>query len=227
MKVFKDLYKETISSENLFRAWKVFHRGKARKKDVMEFEYSLEQNIFKLHRDLRNRRYKHGPYKGFYITDPKQRHIHKVTVIDRVLHHSIYAQLYPLFNPTFIVTSFSCRIGKGMHRGVAWLDSALRKVSRNYTQPCFVMKCDVKRFFDNLDHNIFLSILRKRFKYKDMMWLIAEVIHSFSSGRSNLLERKELSLENLTSQLFAYIYMNEFDQFIKHKLKAHYYGRHN
>lgn len=223
--MFTKLFEQTISTENLFRAWKEFRRGKASKRDVMRFEYQLEQNIFELHRDLKSRKYSHGPYQGFYITDPKQRHIHKALVRDRVLHHAIYNKLYHLFNPTFIATSFSCRIGKGTHRGVFWLDKVVRKVSRNYTQPVFVLKCDIRKFFDSVDHSVLISILSKRIRDKDMMCLLVEVIESFCSGYSNLFDKKGIPLGNLTSQLFANIYMNELDQFIKHTLRASYYAR--
>lgn len=152
---------------------KSFVEVKQRKKDVMRFEYRLEQNIFELHRDLRDKSYSHGPYKGFYITDPKRRHIHKAVVRDRVLHHAIYIKLYMLFDPTFISTSFSCRTGKGTHRGVVWLENATRKVSKNYTQPCFVLKCDIQKFFDSVDHTVLIAILRrkiKRYRYTAIAW---------------------------------------------------------
>lgn len=223
--MFFSLYKEIISTRNLFHAWKEFRRGKGNKKDVMSFEYHLEQNIFQLHRDLRDKKYEHGPYEDFYITDPKRRHIHKALVRDRVIHHAIYKILYPIFNPTFIATSFSCRIGKGNHKGVLWLEKTVRKVSRNYTKPCFILKCDIRKFFDSVDHNALIRILNKKIRDKETRYLLDEVVRSFSSGASNLFDGVGLPIGNLTSQLFANIYMNEFDQFIKQKLKIKYYAR--
>lgn len=225
MKTFTNLYDEITSVRNLFLAWKEFRRGKTKKKDVMRFEYRLEQNIFDLHRDLRDKSYRHGPYKGFYITDPKRRHIHKAVVRDRVLHHAIYNKLYMLFDPTFINTSFSCRTGKGTHRGVEWLYKTTRKVSKNYTKPCFVLKCDIQKFFDSVDHTVLLEILRRRIKDADTLQLLDEVVASFASEQSNLFARKGVPIGNLTSQLFANVYMNEFDQFMKHTVKAKHYAR--
>jgi retron-type reverse transcriptase len=225
MKTFTNLYNDIISAKNLFRAWDVFQRGKTTKKDVLRFEWKLEQNIFELHRDLKSKEYRHGPYKSFYITDPKRRYIHKAIVRDRVFHHAVYSNLYPLFNPTFIATSFSCRIGKGTHRGVLWLEEKTKKVSKNYTNQCFILKCDIKKFFDSVDHNVLISILDERIKDEEVMCLLKEVIESFSSGLSNLFEKKGIPLGNLTSQLFANIYMNEFDQFVKQDLKVKYYAR--
>jgi len=223
--MFVSLYKEITSTQNLFQAWKEFRKGKGNKKDVLEFEYNLEQNIFHLHRDLRDKKYEHGPYKSFYITDPKRRHIHKALVRDRVIHHAIYKTLYSIFNPTFIATSFSCRIGKGTHRGVTWLEKTTRKVSKNYTKPCFILKCDIRRFFDSVDHNVLIRILNKKIRDKETRCLLDKVVRGFSSGASNLFERKGLPIGNLTSQLFANVYMNEFDHFIKQTLKAKYYAR--
>ena len=225
MKTFTNLYNEITSTRNLFLAWKVFRRGKTKKKDVLRFEWELEQNIFALHRDLQQNKYRHDTYKGFYITDPKRRHIHKATVRDRVLHHAIYSRLYPLFDPLFIATSFSCRVNKGTHRGVLWLEQATRKVSKNYTKPCFVLKCDIRRFFDSVDHSVLIRILNGVIDDVEVVALLEEIIGSFSSGASNLFERKGIPIGNLTSQLFANVYMNEFDQFMKQELRVTYYAR--
>src|SRR6056297_3223718 len=106
MKVYNNIFKDIVSLENLFLAWDEFKKDKRHKLDVQKFEFKLEQNIFALQRDLNNKAYQHGPYLGFYITDPKLRQIHKATVRDRVLHHVIYKILTPLFEPAFIANSF-------------------------------------------------------------------------------------------------------------------------
>jgi RNA-directed DNA polymerase len=118
MKTFKKLFDNVCSPEALFSAWDEFKRDKGRKTDVLDFEKHLEQNIFQLYREIRGKTYRHRPYEGFYIYDPKRRHIHKASVRDRVLHHAVFKVLNPIFEPTFIPTSFSCRVGKGTHRGV-------------------------------------------------------------------------------------------------------------
>lgn len=112
MKKLANLYSEIIDTKNLFLAWHVFRKNKKKKKDVLAFEWALETNIFTLNRELAVQTYRHGPYTGFYITDPKRRHIHKAIVRDRVLHHAIYSRLYMLYDPTFIDNSFSCRNGR-------------------------------------------------------------------------------------------------------------------
>ena len=225
MKIVKNIFNQIISEESLFSAWDTFKKDKRSKKDVLQFEWNLEKNIFQLHRDLQSKRYRHGPYSSFNINDPKPRNIHKATVRDRILHHAVFTALNPIFEPTFIANSFSCRVGKGTHKGVDTLNQIARGVSRNNHRPCFALKCDVKKFFASVDHRVLLGIIRKRIRDEDVLWLLEEIIGSFSSDYSTLFERKGLPIGNLTSQLFANVYLNAFDQFVKNELKIKRYLR--
>lgn len=231
-----NLFNNICSAQNLFSAWDEFKVGKGKKLDVLEFEKRLEQNIFKLHRDLCNQTYQHGPYEGFYISDPKRRHIHKATVRDRILHHAVFRELNPVFEPAFISNSFSCRIGKGTHKGVEALATMLIKESYNNRRNCYALKCDIRKFFDSIDHQILFEILKKKIKDKKALFLLDKIIQSYATNLDFARERereRELScstqkgipIGNLTSQLFANVYMNEFDQFVKHTLKVKYYAR--
>ena len=197
-------------------AWYEFKRGKGKKQDVQEFEFNLEDNLFSLHQDLKSKNYRHGDYLSFYIYDPKLRHIHKATVRDRLLHHAIFRVLYPIFDKKFIYDSYSCRLHKGTHRGVLRLRQFTRKASANYRSSAYVLKCDVKKFFASINHDILLSLIEKEILDYDVLWLIEEILKSYKSG---------LPLGNVTSQLFANIYLNELDQFMKHQLKEKYYIR--
>lgn len=190
MKIYKNIFSEIISLENLFSAWSEFKKDKANKPDVLEFELNLEKNIFQLHHELENREYKHGPYKKFYISDPKQRRIHKASARDRVLHHAVFKILNPIFEKTFIDTSFSCRVGYGNHKGVKVLENALRKTNKNGTQPCFALKCDVKKFFDSVDHEILLAIIRKKIKDENAMRLLENIIESYNTPPTRERERE-------------------------------------
>ena len=194
MKFYTDIFNEIISLENLFLAWAEFKKDKLKKKDVLEFEWNLEPNIFELHRDLKYHRYKHGVYTSFNICDPKQRKIHKATVRDRVLHHAVFRVLNPLFEPAFIAHSFSCRVKKGTHKGVNSLAYFLNKVSKNSHKPCFALKCDIKKFFDSVDHEILLSIISKMIKDEDTIRLLKEIIESFPpKDPSRERERERIS----------------------------------
>lgn len=218
----KDKFEKIVSVDNLLEAWKEFERGKKNRKDIQEFSLNLMDNIFSLHRDLFNHTYKHGGYQAFKINDPKPRDIHKAAVRDRLLHHAIYRILYPFFDRIFIADSYSCRIGKGTHRAINRFRSFTYKVSRNNTRTCWILKCDIRKFFASIEHDILLSILREYIPDRNIIWLIENVVESFSSENNKNIG---LPLGNLTSQLFVNIYMNKFDQFVKHKLKIKYYIR--
>lgn len=214
-------YEEIIAPDNLLAAWPEFLPGKRDKKDVQVFGARLTDNIIELHDDLANLTYTHGGYLAFNISDPKPRHIHKATIRDRVLHHAVYRQLYPFFDKTFIADSFSCRFNKGTHKALNRFREFGYQVSRNNTRPGWVLKCDIKKFFANIDHKVLLEILAGYIPDQNIFWLLDKIIGSFYTGGLS----KGLPLGNLTSQLFCNIYMNEFDQFVKHKLRAKYYVR--
>ena len=215
-------YSSLISIENLFQAWEEFKKGKHGKHDIQILELHLEDNIFDLHHRLKNKTYRHGTYKDFYVNDPKRRHIHKSNATDRVLHHLLYKHLYQIYDKTFICDSYSCRTGKGTHKAVRRLETFARIVSHNYTRECWALKLDIKKFFDSIDHNILKNLLYKKVKDQNISNLIDEVIDSFHSEAGS---GKGIPLGNLTSQIFANIYLNELDQFIKRDLKIKYYLR--
>ena len=189
---------------------------------MVEFSLHLTDNIIELHQDLVNKTYQHGSYQQYRINDPKPREIHKATVRDRLVHHAIYRILYPYFNKQFIFDSYSCRNEKGTHRAINRFRDFGYQVSRNHTRTAWVLKCDIRKFFASIDHTILKGILSKHIGDDDTLWLLAQVINSFyTSKRVDV----GLPLGNLTSQLLANVYMNEFDQFIKRQLKINYYIR--
>ena len=177
-------------------------------------------NILQLYNDLANQTYRHGGYKSFYITDPKLRHIHKASVRDRLVHHAIYRQLYPFFARIFITDSYSCQLGKGTHGAIARFRSFSQRASQNNTATGWVLKGDIKKFFESIDQNILLNIFSEYIADINVINLLTKIIRSFE-----VKSDKGLPLGNLTSQLFVNVYMNKFDQFIKHKIKAKYYIR--
>lgn len=210
-----------ISLENLCNAWSEFVRGKKSRKDVAEFSLHLSQNIFRLHRELQEKTYRHGVYEAFSISDPKPRNIHKATVRDRLLHHAIYRVLYPQFDKKFIYDSYSCRHVKGTHRALNRFNQFARQVSKGHRRTCWILKCDIRKFFASIDQATLIAIVKKHVTDSDTIWLIERVTESFHSTAPG----KGLPLGNLTSQLLVNVYMNEFDQFVKHRIKQKHYIR--
>ncbi len=211
---------DVISVENLLSAWKEFRKGKRGKQDVAEFELWLEENLFTLHHELASGTWKPEPYTAFYVQDSKLRLIHKASVRDRVLYQAVYRSLYMLFDKGFIHDSYSSRNGKGTHAGVKRFEAFARKVTENYRKPGFALKCDVRKFFDSIDHDILLSFIAQKVSDPKLFELIRKIIVSFETATG-----KGLPLGNVTSQLFANVYLNELDQFAKHTLKAKFYIR--
>jgi len=215
-------FEDIISLENLLEAWQEFICDKKNRIDTQEFQLRLMDNLIALHYDLATGNYRHGGYQSFNINDPKPRIIHKASVRDRLVHHAIYRILYPFFDRTFIADSYSCRDNKGTHKAISRLSKFAYIVSKNNSRTCWILKGDIRKFFTNIDHDILKFTLAEHIPNGKILRLLDEVIDSFCSRPE---DKVGLPLGNLTSQLLVNIFMNEFDQFIKHKLKVKYYIR--
>lgn len=209
-------YADIVSLENLCTAWDRFLVGKRNKQDVQEFRLHLMDNLIELHQELKKKAYQHGVYQHFVVIDPKRRDIHKASVRDRLVHHAVHQQLYPFFDSIFISDVYSSRKWKGTHKAMDRFGDHARIVSKNLTRTCWVLKCDIQKFFASVDHDILIILLQDRIVDEDVMWLLENIIRSFDEG---------LPLGNLTSQLLVNVYMHEFDQFVKHKLRIKHYVR--
>lgn len=185
-----------------------------------EFAYSVEENLLALHERLASGAYVHGAYVSFYLNDPKRRHIHKALVVDRVLHHAIHRVLYQLFDQWFLYDSFSSRLDKGTLRAVDRFEKLAWRLSANNTKTVWILKCDVRKFFDSIDHEILLRLLKDKLPDKKLIALLESVIRSFKTK-----EGKGIPLGNLTSQLFANIYLDQLDQFVKRTSRFKNYVR--
>lgn len=219
--MFTHTYDSIITIENLLLTWERFLRGKKHKMDVIKFQAELAINIVSLYSDLKNKTYVHGSYSAFNISDPKPRNIHKAMVRDRVVHHLIYKELYWYFHTRFIHDSYSCRKHKGTHKALDRFRDLARKVSKNHTRTCFVLKCDIRKFFASIEHEVLMRVLERHIADSDIRWLITQVISSFHTTSPSI----GLPLGNLTSQLLVNVYMHEFDMYLKQELRVKYYLR--
>lgn len=211
-------YDELINIENLLESWRAYRKGKSKKSDVMEFERHLENNLFSLRNELKSGDYVHEEYSYFIISDPKKRDIYKSTVRDRVVHQAVYRYLCEKYEPFFTGCSFSGRIGKGTHKAVAMLKKQTSVIRRSKKR-CWAMKCDVRKYFENINHKILLDILRSKISDEKIFNLLQIIVESFHQETAN-----GVPLGNITSQIFANIYLNELDKFVENelKLKDHY-----
>lgn len=186
----------------------------------MIFERRLEDHLIELRDDLVSGMYRHGPYEPFVIYDPKQRTIHKASVRDRIVHQAIVNVIEPCFERRFIHDSFSCRVGKGTHAAVRRLNGFLRSFSQNDTRTIYALKCDVRKFFASVDQDVLFQRLTARIKESKIIELLRGIIGSFSTSPG-----KGIPLGNLTSQLFANVYLHELDWYVKQTLHIQHYVR--
>ena len=217
----EDIYKKLCSYENLEAAYNKAKNGKTQKQYVREFEEKLKENLTRLRTELLMQSYHPQPLKTFILRDPKTRKISKSAFRDRVVHHAICNLIEPAFDKRFIHDSYANRIGKGTLNAIKRFDEFKRKVSKNNTLKCYVLKADIKDYFGTVNRATLLDLLRKRIKDDRVMWLIERIITNYRSKDKN----KGMPLGNLTSQFFANVYLNELDQYLKHKLRARYYIR--
>lgn len=186
----------------------------------MIFERGLEDHLFEIRDRLVSGQYRHGAYEPFVVHDPKRRLIHKASIQDRVVHQALVNIIEPIFELRFFHASYSCRLGKGTHAAVAELQNFLREASRNDTRTVYSLKCDVRKFFDSVDHAVLFRLLEVRIADPKILWLARYIINSFSSSPG-----KGIPLGNITSQLFSNIYLHELDWYFKQELRVRHYVR--
>ncbi len=218
MKTYKNLYPKLCSEENLALAFKKAQKRKSTKPYVIEFKNNLNENLELLRLELLSDTYEPRPLKTFVIRDPKTRKIRKSYFRDRIIHHAICNILEPILEKRFIYDSFANRKGKGTLNAIKRFDKFKQKVSKNNTKNCYVLKADIKHYFDEVNHNTLINILRKKINDERLISLISKVLKNHSDAVG-------MPLGNMTSQFFANVYLNELDQFVKNELKIKYYIR--
>ncbi len=231
MKMYNHLYNKVCSLENLFQAFCKAKKGKSRKQYVKEFEENLGKELPKLNHELLTCSYQPRPLKRFIIRDPKTRKIHASHFRDRVVYHALVNVLEPIYEGIFIYDSYASRKNKGTHKAIERFDYFKRKVTKNgmlMKNPFnhnsvigYVLKADIKHYFETVDHEILLNILKRKIKDKKILELVEKILNNFDTD----IEGKGMPLGNLTSQFFANVYLNDFDYFVKHQLKAKCYLR--
>lgn len=218
MKTYKNLFVKVCSLRNLHTAYCKARKGKRYAEEILEFSYALEENLLKLKEELETHTYEHGTYKEFYVRDPKKRLIRAAPFRDRVMHHALCNIIEPIFDCRFVYDSYACRNNKGTHKGVERLQKFVRSDKDNYA-----LKCDISKYFDSVNHKFMLGLIAKRIKDKEIIWLARLILESSVTYKES--GACGIPIGNLTSQLFANIYLNELDYFVKHKLKVKHYIR--
>ena len=212
------LYSEICKYDNLVLAWQNAKKGKTKRRYVKRFQRNIKNNLLKLKEELETQKYNPCEMKSFILRDPKTRKISKSAFRDRVVHHALYLIIVHIFEKGFIYDSHANQIGKGTLKALERFDKFKRKVTKNNTKEGYILKADIKHYFEEINHNILIDIIKRKIKDERVIELIRKILSVNN-------KEKGMPLGNLTSQFFANLYLNELDSFVKHKLKSKYYIR--
>ncbi len=221
MKRAGKLFEKICCIQNLHEAYYKASKNKRLTAGYIDFRKNEEKNLASLRQSLLNGKYKHGKYRHFIITDPKQRLISAATFSDRVIHHAIMNVLEPIFERQFVFHTYACRKGKGTHAAARYAFKCAKKST-------YFLKLDVKKYFDSIDHSVLKQLLCRIIKDVRCLELLFCVIDSYKvpfCGDAASEREKGLPIGNLTSQFFANFYLSLLDHFVLEKLKPKAYVR--
>ena len=212
MKRVGNLYNKIIDIDNLRLADEKARKGKLKSYGVRLHDKNRENNIFKLHEQLKNKTYKTSKYNVFKIYEPKERDIYQLPYFpDRIIHHAVMNILEPIWVSMFTADTFSCIKGRGIHG--CW--KKVKKALKDEENTKYCLKVDIKKYYPSIDHEILKRLIRKKIKCNDTLELLDEIIDSAQG----------VPIGNYLSQYFANIYLTYFDHYVKEKMKVKYYFR--
>jgi RNA-directed DNA polymerase len=237
LKTIRNIYPQIYDFENLHEAYLSARKNKRYRGDVLEFTAHLEENLIQLQNELIHKTYRVGRYREFYVYEPKKRLIMALQFRDRVIQWAIYRHLNPWFDKQFIYDSYGCREGKGTHRAADRLQYWVRQVGRR-KERYYYLKLDISKYFYRVDHKTLMDILRRKIEDEGLLGLLDKIINCEHTAfglpaftepadcpKEDRLLGTGMPIGNLSSQLFANIYLNELDQYVKQELRIHYYIR--
>lgn len=233
MKRYKNLYPKIYDYENLYNAYLSARKNKRYRPEVLAFSANLEENLIELQNELIYHSYKVGRYREFYVYEPKRRLVMALPFRDRVLQWAVYRIVNPIFSRSYILDSYACIPGRGIHAAVKRINYWLR-LDCKY-EKMYYLKLDIAKFFYRVDHQVLLNILASKIDDSDLMKLFHTIIESEDTPFGLPLSQNfrdgtrlfdiGIPIGNLTSQMFANLYMNELDQFAKRTFRIRRYIR--
>ena len=213
-------FEKVYAFQSLYNAYRLAARGKHSREDVIRFEMNLAENLWWLHDALEDGSYRPAPYNHFTIHDPKTREIQALSFADRVVQRSLCDNtLRPWIDARLIYDCAACRKGKGTHFAMDRLSEFLRAYYRQYGSKGYALKCDIRKYFDSVDHKVLKARLR-HFpdpRTREFLYMIIDSYHTEPG--------KGLPMGNQSSQWFALYYLDGVDRMIKEKYRIKYYTR--
>ena len=217
-------YEDVYAYKKLYRAYTKARESRRSRAEVMLFDKRREWNLGVLSYQLQHYTYRHGPYREFIVHDSKKRRIKAAPFRDRIVHRAVVDAIEPLFERRFIYDSYVCRVGKGSHRAVARLRQFMYAATNRYTREAYFLKLDVAKYFPSIDHDILFELLSCVVTDASIKELLFDIIET-STDAVVAGRRKGIPIGNLTSQLFANVYLNELDHYAKEQVHCRYYIR--
>jgi RNA-directed DNA polymerase len=184
------MYSKLCSLENLLLAFERAKKGKTKRYYVKKFQRRLKENLLRLRQELITQTYNPFRLKTFIIRDPKTRKISKSRFRDRVVHHVLINIIEPLFDKSFIYDSYANQIGKGTLKAIERFDYFKRKVTKNNTKMAFCLKADIKHYFEEVDHEILISLLSRKIQDEKVLWLTKKILLNYEGGANEFLQKR-------------------------------------
>ncbi len=219
-RVYKNLFSRVYEFPQLRRSFYAASKGKGNRDSVTKFAINLEANLHQISKLLQSGEYPFGPYRAFYVMIPKKRLIESACFQDRVVHHAMHSILEQIYDPSFYEHSYACRSGRGHHAAMLKLHDWMKGAPHRY-----FLNCDIKKFFPSIDRRVLIQILNRRIKDEPFMACLERLIMTAPGAGMTETGTTGIPIGNLTSQLFANIYLNELDQFVKRKMRIRHYIR--
>lgn len=223
-----------FTAKNILKAYKLARKSRKKKQEVFLFDLHFEENILEILKSLKERNYKHWEYKQIILIDSKKRYIFSPHFRDHILHHLAYAQIYNMLDSKMTHTTFACRKWYGSHRWILYLKKIIKKERRKHkNEKLYYLKIDFSKYFFSINHEILKEKIRKYIQDEELLYLLDVIIDSYKSPKiyDSLLknnffyiceENKWLPIWWIISQILANFYLNDLDQYLKHKLKIRF-----
>ena len=194
-KTLRNKWDKCLTYEKLMEAHNLSKRSKGHRKEIILFNLKKEEYIMNLLEELKSNTYKPSMYTSFYVYEPKLRKIEKAKYIDRIVNRWLVDNfIKPVYIPKFINNTYACIKGRGMHKACLDMQKMMKhckKIWGNY----YILKMDVKKFFNSINKEILLNILRRNIKDGKVLELIIKILY---------IQEKEVGIEigNYSSQMF-------------------------
>lgn len=239
-----------VTIEDLYTAYFDCRKHKRRTANALAFELEYEDSLHTLLEEINKGTYEIGKSICFVVMKPKLREIFAADFRDRIVHHLVIRKLEPLFEKSFIEDTYNCRIGKGVFFGVNRLYEKVWTYTNRYTTDAYIAKFDCKGFFMSIDKTILwdkLSVFIEQNYHPDdkpeITRLAKQIV--FHCPHKNCTRKSDISMwdalskdkslftcgdnfglpiGNLSSQVLANFYLNDFDHWMIEKFHG-YYGR--